>query len=237
MHAAIWADDIKGTVPGYTNDTDMSHPRARQNTGYSDRFQHRYWHYVDYPFSQDGTPLNQAQIPAINAEERMALFAKTLGSSASESVKSYDLVWLLHLVGDVHQPLHATARVSKALRRGDQGGNLHSVCYDKKLQNCQTLHSFWDGIVGDTHVAAEAAQFANMLNVPDPAEAANLDVSDWTSQSFELAKQQVYVAPIVVNGSKSLMNGEYRMNARNLSRDRMSLGGARLAALINANLK
>ena len=32
-------------------------PKPDQNIGYADLFQHRYWHYIDLPFSRDGTPL------------------------------------------------------------------------------------------------------------------------------------------------------------------------------------
>jgi len=40
-------------------------PKPDQNIGYADLFQHRYWHYIDLPFSRDGTPL--AQPPAVSA--------------------------------------------------------------------------------------------------------------------------------------------------------------------------
>ena len=43
---------------------------------------------------------------------------------ARDALKSYDLSWLLHLVGDVHQPLHASTRVSSTDPGGDAGGNL-----------------------------------------------------------------------------------------------------------------
>lgn len=37
--------------------------------------------------------------------------------------KSFMLVFLIHLVGDIHQPLHNTSRVSKEHPKGDKGGN------------------------------------------------------------------------------------------------------------------
>ena len=45
--------------------------------------------------------------------------AVTILAEADDDVKSYDMVWLLHLVGDVHQPLHATSRFSAASPQGD----------------------------------------------------------------------------------------------------------------------
>src|SRR5580704_12290288 len=65
--AATWPDFIK-TAAGYINDTDTAPPgpASSQNIGYSDKFQHRYWHFIDTPFSTDGTALWQPVAP--NAE-------------------------------------------------------------------------------------------------------------------------------------------------------------------------
>lgn len=102
VRAATWADFIKRGNAGYTNDgDDPSVPSASINTGYDDRLQHRYWHYIDPPFSTDGTPLIEPKAP--NAETQINAFKAVIGSEqASDELRSYDLVWLLHLVGDVH---------------------------------------------------------------------------------------------------------------------------------------
>src|SRR5215510_15907357 len=71
VRAAGWADDIKSNSR-YSNDTDLSSPAASQNVGYGDRLQHRYWHYIDLPFSQDGTPVIQPARP--NAETQIKAF-------------------------------------------------------------------------------------------------------------------------------------------------------------------
>src|SRR6185295_17699220 len=72
MFAAVWPDDIRRD-PIYveTNDT-VTGSRAGRNIGYQDKLRHKYWHYVDHPFSEDGTPLGK--VPKVNAEERIALF-------------------------------------------------------------------------------------------------------------------------------------------------------------------
>src|SRR5262249_19382391 len=127
MLATTWADEIKrdrsykqdGTQSG--NRPEGS-PDPGRNTGYDDLLMHKYWHFIDTPFSRDGTTL--PPIPTPNAQERIALFRTVLASSSPDQLKSYDLVWLLHIVGDIHQPLHASTRVSKADPDGDAGGNL-----------------------------------------------------------------------------------------------------------------
>src|SRR5580704_1008224 len=128
LRAATWPDAIKQRGEGHIFDgEEPSGPSSGQNIGYSDNNQHRYWHFVDTPFSRDGTPLIRPVAP--NAESQIQLFEATLdSSSASDDLKSYDLVWLEHLVGDVHQPLHATSQFSSAFPSGDEGGNKVLIC-------------------------------------------------------------------------------------------------------------
>jgi hypothetical protein len=54
VKAATWPDFIK-TATGYTNDSDTAPPvpASSQNIGYSDKLMHRYWHFIDTPFSTD----------------------------------------------------------------------------------------------------------------------------------------------------------------------------------------
>ena len=119
MLAAVWPDDIKFDH-NYMRES-KSDTRVSRNIGYADKLVHPTWHYTDQPFSDDGTALIQP--PAVNAQERIELFRETLASNASDNVKLYDSVWLEHLIGDVHQPLHAAKRFATAFKSGDGGGN------------------------------------------------------------------------------------------------------------------
>src|SRR5262245_61248979 len=189
--AAGWADDIKNDR-NYTDTNDtITGSRASQNVGYRDKLRHRYWHFIDRPFSDDGTALEDP--PAINAQERIELFRMTLASTtASDSVKSYDLVWLEHLVGDVHQPLHATGRFSSAFPHGDRGGNAVKL----SCTGCGSeLHGFWDGVVGETKRATVAAAFAKTLTAASGPPITVTDVGQWVTDSFALARSAVYVNP------------------------------------------
>ncbi len=114
MIAATWPDRIK-KLNTYKNDTkngDVPDGKASnsRNIGYQDHFLHKYWHFIDTPFSQDGTAFPQ-DIPKPNAETQIAAFRLVLASNMPDALKSYDLSWLLHLVGDVHQPLHCKKTV------------------------------------------------------------------------------------------------------------------------------
>jgi len=123
IRAATWPDAIKSEAD-YENDGNRPEgPDAGRNIGYADHLQHRYWHFIDLPFSTDGAAVPPPATP--NVQTQIHTFTAAIGShDVSDDIKSYDLVWLEHLVGDAHQPLHATSRFSSSLPLGDRGGNL-----------------------------------------------------------------------------------------------------------------
>jgi hypothetical protein len=95
--------------------------------------------------------LQQPEQP--NAQTQIGAFRAALSpqSGVSDEIRSYDLSWLLHLVGDVHQPLRATSRFSHAHPNGDEGGNLVKVrCGQHTEVFCRAseLHAFWDDLLG-----------------------------------------------------------------------------------------
>jgi S1/P1 nuclease len=238
--AATWPDIIKG-LSNYHNDGPQNGnrpppgPEASQNIGYTDFARHKYWHYIDEPFSPDATPLQPADIP--NAATQIAAFrAKLTEPGVSDDIKSYDLVWLLHMVGDVHQPLHATSRFTHVNTDGDSGGN------DVKI-HCGTgcsaneLHAFWDGVVGDSDKPKDAINAARKLPAAKAQLASIADEKVWIKESFEAAKASVYVAPIGIDGAPFTLTASYKSKALRLAKQRVALGGARLAKLLNAALK
>jgi hypothetical protein len=231
--AATWPDFIK-TAAGYTNDSDTapSGPASSQNIGYSDHLQHRYWHFIDTPFSTDGTALVQPVAP--NVKTQIELFTTAIASDASDDIKSYDLVWLEHLVGDVHQPLHATSRFSAALPAGDRGGNSVALCA-KPCRN--ELHAFWDNVLGTGKSPTTAITAADKLPAAPAAQAAITDDQVWITESFEAAKQFVYASPVGPGAGPYTLSATYKSRAKTEAKVRIELAGIRLANLINANLK
>jgi hypothetical protein len=233
VKASRWADEIK-TMPGYKNDGERPHGAlAGLNIGYADRLQHRYWHFIDNPFSPDGTPLLPPAAP--NLRTQIALLRRTLSSvAASDEVKSYDLVWLLHLVGDAHQPLHAASRFTHDLPRGDNGGNRIALC----SRPCRDeLHLFWDKLPGRSTKAERAIRVARTLASADPTLAMVLDERVWIDESFRAAQNEVYRAPIGLGAGPYALDTAYRLAAKKLARQRIALAGARLANLLNEALK
>ena len=244
MIAATWPDEIKsdpaynlpdGTAGGNRPPTDGT---QWLNQGYGDLHRHKYWHFIDTPFSQDNTPL--VPIPTTNTETEIAVCRQTLtlvptskkDAKKIDELKSYDLVWLLHLVGDVHQPLHATTRVSSAAVNGDDGGN--SV---KLNDPSGHLHQFWDGLPGDSSDLTQVINYAKALAPADPALAQKTDAADWISESFDLARNTVYSGPIGPGLGPFTLTDDYKTQAHKIADARVELAGERLANLINNELK
>lgn len=235
MIAATWADGIKRDST-YTQDGSQSgnrpdgSPDPGKNTGYDDLLMHKYWHFIDTPFTTDGTAL--PAIPTPNAQERIALFRTVLASTSADPLKSYDLTWLLHLVGDVHQPLHASTRVSSTDPNGDSGGNLVKL----SCTSCE-LHAFWDDLLGTSSNLKTVVKAARKLQAAEAALAAKSDEKDWIAESFMESQQTVYASPIAAGNGPFTLTGSYKKNAGKLAKVRVELAGARLANLLNMELK
>lgn len=242
MLAATWPDAIKQDKKYHDDGAIMSNGKingdrpptdgtADRNDGYVDKARHKYWHFIDTPFVQDST--TPPPIPTPNVEMRIDTFRAVLSSSEPDPLKSYDLTWLLHLVGDIHQPLHCATRVSATDKNGDNGGN--SV----KLTTCSTceLHAFWDGILGTGKSLQSAVNAAQALPSPDPAAAATNQATKWAAESFQVAQTAVYIPPIGSGNGPFTPTAAYRNAAKALARQRVALAAARLANLLNNELK
>lgn len=228
VRAATWADVIKGE-PGYLDDAEQPQgPVAEQNIGYEDLNEHRYWHYADVPFSPDGTALPPVQQP--NVATRIVKFRQVIADrSASADVRSYDLTWLLHLVGDIHQPLHAVSRFTQDLPQGDLGGNRIRICEPPCRRE---LHYFWDDLLGRGSIV-EAVMLASQLPRPPSRLIADTDVQHWLSDSGRIARRTVYVDPVGPGAGPYPLTKAYQIRASGIARAQVALAGGRLAALLN----
>jgi hypothetical protein len=245
VRAATWADCIKLSFcePGYTGDGGRGgndppeNPTDAQNIGYADHLMHKYWHFISVPYSA-GAPGQPPKEP--NALTEIKLLTDAIGTDESDPIKSYDVVWLEHLVGDVHQPLHAISRFTRNHPNGDAGGNFVFFC----AMPCKDeLHIYWDGLMGDhpsTDEIAAAGKRLLRMKKPDQADAA--DPSQWVDESFALAKSVVYVAPISEDNDPAQTisprpDATYAAAATRTAKSQVLLAGYRLANLLNTHLK
>jgi hypothetical protein len=278
MIAATWPDQIKGDgkhqqdgAPGSNGNRPPDDGTAGQNIGYTDLAMHKYWHFIDEPFSQDGTPVQDPSVP--NAETQIAVFRTTLSSDSPDDLKSYDLVWLEHLVGDVHQPLHCLSRFSHAGPNGDSGGNDVHVCDVKphatgtrtktasraptkikagsstktgtkaktstkaSAQCKEALHAFWDDLFGTSPNPGPAMTIGKGLPAAPADLAGDLTSADWIQESAGDAPKVYKSPPIGPGDGPFQITTAYRSAALSLSRERIALAGARLANVLNQDLK
>lgn len=233
VNAATWPDRIKANTSGFHDDS-VTSPHAAQNVGYGDKLRHKYWHFADFEVPNTG----MHPVPAVNALERIKLFTQALSDpTTSKPLKTYDLAWLLHLVGDVHQPLHMADQFGPAWSDGnDRGGNGIPVDYT----GYQELHGFWDGAPGNADnktVLKVAIDAADLLPVPPATDAAISSVDTWGQESYDLAVHQVYVPPVILQSAATVTpTPQYVTNAQTISRARVALAGVRLANLLNSAL-
>lgn len=258
MEAATWPDDLRSRIctnsPTCIRD-DRYTPadaEADQNIGYRDHRLRRYWHFEDLPFSTDGSPLEQPF--RVNAETQINAFSRSLeDTNLSEEAKSFNLTWLLHLVGDVHQPLHATARFTSTDRDGDGGGNGVIVCrpppaHCEMRDHPDTLHGVWDDAVGTgasprsartkgDALLEQAAQTGSFL--AGVVARADLDAppAAWFVESRDLAERYAYVEPIGAGKGPYYPTAAYRAKAGSISEQRILVAGLRLAKLLNSRLQ
>jgi len=214
--AASWADDFKSAL----------------DTGI--------WHYIDIPFSLDGTSTSGVALAPFDVVQAINLNIATLQNpSATQSNQAVNLRYLIHFVGDIEQPLHCSTAVWASRPGGDAGGNLFYINGD-----WSNLHSLWDsggGFLTDSiyrpltvtgqnilnaKVATIEADFpydyrTNVGTIPNPM--------DWALEGWNLA-QSICYAGISQNAVPS---NTYLNTAMATTEQRMAVGGHRLADLLN----
>ena len=193
-------------------------------------------------------------------EIRLALAwaSRTLGDRGLPAAqRALALSWLLHLVGDAHQPLHAVALFDAGrFEFGDRGGN------EILVQGQGPLHRLWDALLGDDSEAAPsygaiAGQLERWRRAPELASLASkarleLDVESWLDEDCVLARSNVYTPPVLAEvqafQSRRLappcargpeqakpevaLDDAYREQATRAAERRAVQAGSRLAALL-----
>ena len=181
-------------------------------------------HYIDQPFSIDDTPL-----PIVQDRNAVWAIASAMQVLRNKYAKPFDkglaLRILLHVVGDIHQPLHAATRVSREHPLGDRGGNLVLL---KDRAVAHNLHAYWDRGAGllRTKKRLSSSQIKDMafdIHQRWPCTKESSKEDQWAAESYALAVAHVYRRPI---------NRTYQRRSEKISEQRIAQAGCRLGNLL-----
>ena len=222
---ASWADDMRRDDP------------ARFKLTQS-------WHYVDLPrgdchyMPERDCPDGKCVIDALAAQEKILADPSQPRQSRIDALK-----FVVHFIGDVHQPLHALG--------DDKGGNLYQISLrtsippeayarDKYIDGVQgtNLHSVWDFYIlahhdhDADHYANDLAARAHDIDANAPAEetATSGGAVDWAEESCRIVTDE----SLYPTGHK--LDATYLEAKRPIAERRLIQAGHRLAAELNAAL-
>lgn len=136
------------------------------------------------------------------------------------------LMFFIHLVGDIHQPLH----VGKA---SDKGGNRVPVIW-KNQSRITNLHKVWDGLLTQTDLSpAKVSRKIDNSSSSDRAVWQDASFQSWVKESSDLI-ENIYDFGDKNKGKKIINLGiQYQLINRPIAEKRMLQAGVRLAHYLN----
>lgn len=226
----LLASEADPTLPGIANWAD----ELRANDPKLGKLSAK-WHYVN--LAERGTGNDCAYQPArhcpggdcaIEAIRNQTAILADPGRSRAERLQA--LKFVVHLVGDVHQPLHAGYA-------DDKGGNDFQIHIDGEPEPADgygtNLHSLWDSRMLSMARLDDAAYLAKLRRNPLPqVKAIGLPpaAADWARQSCRIVERPGLYPP------SHTLDASYVATWRPVAEQQLRLGGARLAAVLDAAL-
>ncbi|HEY5409637.1 MAG TPA: S1/P1 nuclease [Caulobacteraceae bacterium] len=200
------------------------------------------WHFVDIELDKPdlaaacyGFPASHGPASAGPAHDcvvdKINEFVSEISSPATpEPERILALKYVLHFVGDLHQPLHASDD-------HDRGGNCVEVAVDGHPMN---LHAYWDIAVLEPlgrDPAAAARALEGEITPAKRAAWAKGTPTDWARESYAIAKGSVYTIGSAVGCGASRvpihLSAAYQEHAQAVAKVQLEKAGVRLAAILN----
>jgi len=221
--AGCWADDLK-SVGDYMNAN---------------------WHFIDLPYVHRAL---FSGLPKVNNESNVAWAIKETTTVLTKNEASLvdmarSLRFMIHFVGDIHQPLHAASMYDDKefpLPDGDMGGNKFKITG----ANQSELHAFWDSGANlwpddpSRPLQPNGTEFINhwatLLETEYPKSSFSeqlkeVDPFEWADESHRLAVTVAYRG--VTPGGN--ISSSYLARGQDTCGSQVALAGYRLAALLN----
>ena len=199
------------------------------------------WHYVDIPLDAAGYDQARDCDCSNCIVERVKSLQKALAQKTDENrmQRRGALKLLVHLVGDLHQPLHCAERKGPD-GKPDRGGNDYEVVYPGANPN-PSLHGVWDHhLVKRSIGGKELASYAHALMAKVTLEMKSRweagSVQDWAQDSHLAARNVAYQGLPPTPGAHPL-GEEYLNRAQKTVEEQLQKAGVRLAKVLNEALK
>lgn len=204
--------------------------------GLGDRFSYSFpWHYQNIHVCQPFDP--KAKCPDGNCiSAQIERHARLLVSDkVPDREKLLSLAWLVHFVGDMHQPMHSGDA-------GDRGGNDVRAAYGVKAPERMNLHRIWDSDLAERTLSEPPGDPAGLLSQITPEQAAAWrqgSLVDWQREAWEVSGRYAYgklqgvkiceAAP----KQRVMVDERYIAETREVVREQAKRAGVRLAKLLN----
>jgi len=169
------------------------------------------WHFVDTEFREndlDKACFNHPSLSGLASKgpspdcvvDKIDQFTRELGApGTSRPERLAALRYLLHFVGDIHQPLHAITRVDPDTNVEDRGGNCVGILRATTTSPAR-LHSYWDTALVraalGTKIAKATSTVMAQLTAANRATWSGGTPTDWAKDSYRLAKSNTYAGVI-----------------------------------------
>jgi hypothetical protein len=191
------------------------------------------WHYVDIPVHPPAHT-RKGYDPRRDCPEDQCVVAKIdhfedvlTNKEASARERLEALKYLVHFIGDVHQPLHAATN-------DDKGGNKVVVRF---MGHPEKLHAVWDSGIIHPAVRGDERGYAlglvREVTAPHRARWSRGDPISWANESHRIAVRTIY-GLLPHTGS---LPDSYEAQALPIVNEQLERAGLRLAATLNAALR
>lgn len=210
------------------------------------KYNHSNWHYSDTFWTVKDGKVVVVPDPEDGGKalEKIIDFDKTLRDpKSSDAEKAIAISWFLHIVGDIHQPLHTSARVTDMEPKGDQGGNFFLLTpKDTPREKQDNLHRFWDSIINRSIPIKNDACDGSYLDPigrsimkkhPYSSLQGRMEFGkfeDWVKEGFNLATTEVFSADLK---RFEMPSNAYKKKALRISEQQIALAGYRIGETFN----
>jgi hypothetical protein len=208
----------------------------------------QYWHYTDMEIDNPnlttacfgreplpiGTLASNGPAKACVVDKIEQFEAELSAPNTDAEERLFALKFILHLVGDLHQPLHSSDNY-------DRGGNGVKIIVDGCPHKSEDkLHSFWDNTQFVDCIATPPVTLArDLLAQITPADArmwTKGSPEDWQLEAFNIAKSDAYGNPPLSQGPPQHLDASYVDTAEMDKSLQLSRAGIRLSYILNKAL-